>query len=70
MAHLSALNDAGGWKDRATVEGMDLAVWRFVFLGDLMVKCVSGSARMLHLLRIRFRCSCSYDHTVKLTQKG
>ncbi|KAM0867582.1 hypothetical protein ACQ4PT_041892 [Festuca glaucescens] len=38
-----ALNEAGGWKDRTTVEDMDLAVraslkgWKFVYLGDLMV---------------------------------
>ncbi|CAN6201063.1 unnamed protein product [Urochloa humidicola] len=41
---ISALTEAGGWKDRTTVEDMDLAVraslkgWKFVFLGDLMVK--------------------------------
>ncbi|KAL6603020.1 hypothetical protein ACP70R_043381 [Stipagrostis hirtigluma subsp. patula] len=41
---ISALNEAGGWKDRTTVEDMDLAVraslkgWKFLFLGDLMVK--------------------------------
>ncbi|KAJ3692536.1 hypothetical protein LUZ60_011631 [Juncus effusus] len=41
---ISALNEAGGWKDRTTVEDMDLAVraslkgWKFVFLGDLRVK--------------------------------
>ncbi|KAL6874055.1 hypothetical protein ACP4OV_014137 [Aristida adscensionis] len=41
---ISALNEAGGWNDRTTVEDMDLAVraslkgWKFVFLGDLMVK--------------------------------
>ncbi|OEL20397.1 putative mannan synthase 9 [Dichanthelium oligosanthes] len=41
---ISALNEAGGWKDRTTVEDMDLAVraslkgWKFVFLGDLMVR--------------------------------
>ncbi|XP_071680406.1 probable glucomannan 4-beta-mannosyltransferase 9 [Lolium perenne] len=40
---ISALNEAGGWKDRTTVEDMDLAVraslkgWKFVYLGDLMV---------------------------------
>ncbi|XP_042470345.1 glucomannan 4-beta-mannosyltransferase 9-like isoform X1 [Zingiber officinale] len=38
---ISALNEAGGWKDRTTVEDMDLAVraslrgWKFIFLGDL-----------------------------------
>ncbi|CAM8955079.1 unnamed protein product [Rhodiola kirilowii] len=41
---ISALNEAGGWKDRTTVEDMDLAVraslkgWKFVYLGDLQVK--------------------------------
>lgn len=40
---IAALNEAGGWKDRTTVEDMDLAVraslkgWKFVFLGDLKV---------------------------------
>uniref|UniRef100_A0A164ZE66 glucomannan 4-beta-mannosyltransferase n=1 Tax=Daucus carota subsp. sativus TaxID=79200 RepID=A0A164ZE66_DAUCS len=39
-----ALNEAGGWKDRTTVEDMDLAVraslkgWKFVFVGDIEVK--------------------------------
>ncbi|XP_078439879.1 glucomannan 4-beta-mannosyltransferase 1-like [Wolffia australiana] len=41
---IQALNDAGGWKDRTTVEDMDLAVraslkgWKFIFVGDLSVK--------------------------------
>ncbi|XP_073290296.1 glucomannan 4-beta-mannosyltransferase 1-like [Primulina huaijiensis] len=41
---MSALIDAGGWKDRTTVEDMDLAVraslkgWKFLFVGDLAVK--------------------------------
>lgn len=41
---IAALNEAGGWKDRTTVEDMDLAVraslkgWQFVYLGDLQVK--------------------------------
>ncbi|KAK1307895.1 Glucomannan 4-beta-mannosyltransferase 1 [Acorus calamus] len=36
--------NAGGWKDRTTVEDMDLAVraslggWKFVYVGDVMVK--------------------------------
>lgn len=39
-----AINDAGGWKDRTTVEDMDLAVratlkgWKFIYLGDLRVR--------------------------------
>ncbi|KAL3531973.1 hypothetical protein ACH5RR_005494 [Cinchona calisaya] len=41
---IQAINDAGGWKDRTTVEDMDLAVraslkgWKFLFVGDLFVK--------------------------------
>ncbi|PSS04590.1 Mannan synthase [Actinidia chinensis var. chinensis] len=41
---IEAVNDAGGWKDRTTVEDMDLAVraslkgWKFLFVGDLAVK--------------------------------
>ncbi|PKA50713.1 putative mannan synthase 11 [Apostasia shenzhenica] len=42
---MSAIAEAGGWKDRTTVEDMDLAVraglagWKFVYLGDINVKC-------------------------------
>ncbi|WOH02402.1 hypothetical protein DCAR_0521791 [Daucus carota subsp. sativus] len=41
---IEALNEAGGWKDRTTVEDMDLAVraslkgWKFVFVNDIKVK--------------------------------
>ncbi|KAJ8641450.1 hypothetical protein MRB53_018144 [Persea americana] len=41
---IAAINEAGGWKDRTTVEDMDLAVraslkgWKFVYVGDLQVK--------------------------------
>jgi beta-mannan synthase len=41
---IAAINEAGGWKDRTTVEDMDLAVraslkgWRFVYLGDVQVQ--------------------------------
>ncbi|XP_071734633.1 glucomannan 4-beta-mannosyltransferase 9-like [Rutidosis leptorrhynchoides] len=41
---ISALNEAGGWQDRTTVEDMDLAVrvslngWKFVYVNDLKVK--------------------------------
>jgi beta-mannan synthase len=40
---ISAVNEAGGWKARTTVEDMDLAVraslkgWKFVYVGDLKV---------------------------------
>ncbi|XP_020575678.1 probable mannan synthase 11 isoform X2 [Phalaenopsis equestris] len=42
---ISTIADAGGWKDRTTVEDMDLAVrsglagWKFVYVGDVKVKC-------------------------------
>nr|GLL40099.1 glucomannan 4-beta-mannosyltransferase 9-like [Ipomoea trifida] len=41
---IAALNDAGGWKERTTVEDMDLGCragikgWKFVFLGHVKVK--------------------------------
>ncbi|KAM7531641.1 hypothetical protein LguiB_035051 [Lonicera macranthoides] len=41
---MAAINEAGGWKDRTTVEDMDLAVraslkgWKFLYLGSLKVK--------------------------------
>jgi cellulose synthase/poly-beta-1,6-N-acetylglucosamine synthase-like glycosyltransferase len=47
---ISAIDEAGGWKDRTTVEDMDLAVraslkgWKFVYLNDLGV---SPSFRVL-----------------------
>ncbi|XP_020255482.1 glucomannan 4-beta-mannosyltransferase 1-like [Asparagus officinalis] len=41
---IQAINDAGGWQDRTTVEDMDLAVraglkaWKFVYVGNVQVK--------------------------------
>ncbi|PIA54792.1 hypothetical protein AQUCO_00900991v1 [Aquilegia coerulea] len=41
---IAAINEAGGWKDRTTVEDMDLAVraslkgWKFVYVGALKVR--------------------------------
>ncbi|KAH7683996.1 beta-mannan synthase protein [Dioscorea alata] len=41
---IAAINEVGGWKDRTTVEDMDLAVraslkgWEFLYVGDLKVK--------------------------------
>lgn len=41
---LAGMEEAGGWKDRTTVEDMDLAVrvglhgWKFVFVNDIEVK--------------------------------
>lgn len=43
MWRIAALNEAGGWKDRTTVEDMDLAVraslkgWKFLYLGGVKV---------------------------------
>lgn len=43
MWRIAAINEAGGWKDRTTVEDMDLAVraslkgWKFLYLGSLKV---------------------------------
>jgi cellulose synthase/poly-beta-1,6-N-acetylglucosamine synthase-like glycosyltransferase len=40
---ISAINEAGGWKDRTTVEDMDLAVratlkgWKFLYVDDIRV---------------------------------
>lgn len=40
---IAAITEAGGWKDRTTVEDMDLAIraslngWKFVYLGSLKV---------------------------------
>ncbi|MQM05886.1 hypothetical protein Taro_038709 [Colocasia esculenta] len=42
---ISALDEAGGWRDRTTVEDMDLAVraslkgWKFLYVNDVKVKC-------------------------------
>lgn len=44
MWRVSAIGEAGGWKDRTTVEDMDLAVraslkgWQFLYVGDIRVK--------------------------------
>ncbi|KAL8484405.1 hypothetical protein ACS0TY_026901 [Phlomoides rotata] len=41
---IAAINEAGGWKDRTTVEDMDLSVrvglkgWKFVYVGTIEVK--------------------------------
>ncbi|KAL0909139.1 hypothetical protein M5K25_023671 [Dendrobium thyrsiflorum] len=41
---IPAIEEAGGWKDRTTVEDMDLAVraglkgWKFLYVGDIKVK--------------------------------
>lgn len=55
---IKAIEDAGGWKDRTTVEDMDLAVraslkgWKFVFVGDLEVNFISNINSFLNLINI------------------
>ncbi|KAG8387552.1 hypothetical protein BUALT_Bualt02G0033200 [Buddleja alternifolia] len=51
---MAAINEAGGWKDRTTVEDMDLAVrdglkgWKFVYLGNLHTR-ILNFFRSFHL---------------------
>nr|CAB3495786.1 unnamed protein product [Digitaria exilis] len=58
-----AINDAGGWKDRTTVEDMDLAVratlkgWKFVYVGDVQVKSELPSTYEAYC-RQQFRWAC------------
>jgi GT2 family glycosyltransferase len=52
---IAALNEAGGWNDRTTVEDMDLAIraslkgWKFVYLGDVQVHL-----SIIHTVRFRY----------------
>lgn len=54
---IGAINEAGGWKDRTTVEDMDLAVraslrgWKFLYLGDLQVNIYIYSMVVDSLIR-------------------
>ncbi|PHT61147.1 putative mannan synthase 11, partial [Capsicum annuum] len=54
---ISALNEAGGWKDRTIVEDMDLAVraglkgWKFVYVGDLKV---SRQLKRITKIKLKF----------------
>ncbi|RLN18837.1 hypothetical protein C2845_PM02G24770 [Panicum miliaceum] len=58
-----AINDAGGWKDRTTVEDMDLAVratlkgWEFIYVGDVRVKSELPSTYQAYF-RQQFRWAC------------
>ncbi|KAK2981513.1 hypothetical protein RJ640_030975 [Escallonia rubra] len=48
---IAAINEAGGWKDRTTVEDMDLAVraslkgWKFLYLGSLKSDFVTSGIK-------------------------
>uniref|UniRef100_A0A0D9X1T9 glucomannan 4-beta-mannosyltransferase n=1 Tax=Leersia perrieri TaxID=77586 RepID=A0A0D9X1T9_9ORYZ len=59
----TAINDAGGWKDRTTVEDMDLAVratlngWKFIYVGDIRVKSELPSTYGAYC-RQQFRWAC------------
>ncbi|PKA59443.1 Glucomannan 4-beta-mannosyltransferase 9 [Apostasia shenzhenica] len=51
---VSAMEEAGGWKDRTTVEDMDLAVraglkgWKLLYAGNVKVKCELPSTFMAY----------------------
>ncbi|KAE8731086.1 Glucomannan 4-beta-mannosyltransferase 2 [Hibiscus syriacus] len=55
---IAALNEAGGWKDRTTVEDMDLAVraslkgWKFLYLGNLKHIWSCGPANLFRKMVI------------------
>ncbi|XP_021899067.1 glucomannan 4-beta-mannosyltransferase 2 [Carica papaya] len=60
---IASINEAGGWKDRTTVEDMDLAVraslrgWKFVYLGDLQVKSeLPSTFRAFRFQQHRWSC--------------
>ncbi|XP_029129873.1 glucomannan 4-beta-mannosyltransferase 2 [Cajanus cajan] len=60
---IAAIDEAGGWKDRTTVEDMDLAVraslrgWKFVYLGDLQAKSeLPSTLRAFRFQQHRWSC--------------
>ncbi|KAE9620596.1 hypothetical protein Lal_00019868 [Lupinus albus] len=60
---IAAINEAGGWKDRTTVEDMDLAVraslrgWKFIYLGDLQAKSeLPSTLRAFRFQQHRWSC--------------
>lgn len=66
MWRIAALNEAGGWKDRTTVEDMDLAVratlkgWKFVYAGDVQVQYITLLVLMAIKLLERSRMQGDY----------
>lgn len=56
MWRIAAIDEAGGWKDRTTVEDMDLAVraslkgWKFLYLGSLKVPDLSSTDGTGHVV--------------------
>lgn len=81
MWRIQALNEAGGWKDRTTVEDMDLAVraslhgWKFVYLGDLkvcsprlafcLIVCAVSPEGLLTKPRMIFATTLLLEHELK-----
>jgi cellulose synthase/poly-beta-1,6-N-acetylglucosamine synthase-like glycosyltransferase len=68
---ISAINEAGGWKDRTTVEDMDLAIraslkgWKFVYLGDVQVQFIPIMASTnfrYHPMHLSALLSLHYNH--------
>ncbi|XP_027344296.1 glucomannan 4-beta-mannosyltransferase 2-like isoform X2 [Abrus precatorius] len=60
---IAAINEAGGWKDRTTVEDMDLAVraslrgWKFMYLGDLQANSeLPSTLRAFRFQQHRWSC--------------
>ncbi|XP_004506130.1 glucomannan 4-beta-mannosyltransferase 2 [Cicer arietinum] len=60
---IAAIDEAGGWKDRTTVEDMDLAVraslrgWKFLYLGDLEAKSeLPSTLRAFRFQQHRWSC--------------
>nr|CAB3458696.1 unnamed protein product [Digitaria exilis] len=69
-----AIKEAGGWKDRTTVEDMDLAVratlkgWKFVYVGDVRVKSELPSTYRAYC-RQQFRWSSGGAHLFRKMAK-
>ncbi|GJN10927.1 hypothetical protein PR202_ga29075 [Eleusine coracana subsp. coracana] len=70
-----AINDAGGWKDRTTVEDMDLAVratlkgWKFIYAGDIRVKSELPSTYKAYC-RQQFRWSSGGANLINFPEIG
>ncbi|XP_042447197.1 glucomannan 4-beta-mannosyltransferase 1-like isoform X1 [Zingiber officinale] len=64
---ISAINEVGGWKDRTTVEDMDLAVratlkgWKLLYVGDVKVKSELPSTFKAYR-RQQHRWTCGAAH--------
>ncbi|XP_042443576.1 glucomannan 4-beta-mannosyltransferase 1-like isoform X1 [Zingiber officinale] len=63
----SAINEAGGWKDRTTVEDMDLAVratlrgWKLLYVGDVKVKSeLPSTFKAYRYQQHRWSCGAAY----------